>query len=75
MYPDMIAILKQIFKAEMLYFMLQMPPFVAASGHNLYTKKSYIYLQNKVKLPSTRPEVYKLFQEGVMDIGPEYQPT
>ena len=71
MYLDTIAIPKQFIKAERIgnwslhrYSMSQMFPFLAASGHNMYTKNSYIYLQNMVKLPSTNPVVDKLFQEG-----------
>ena len=64
----MIAILKQFIKAERvgncIYSMSQILPFLAASWHKLYKKSSYIYLQNMVKLPSTYPKVYKLFQEG-----------
>ena len=71
LYLDMIDILKQFIKAERegnwslhLHSMARMLPFFAASGHNLYTKSAYIYLQNMEKLSIYHPNVHRLFQEG-----------
>ena len=67
----MIDILKQFIKAERegnwslhLHSMARMLPFFAASGHDLYTKSAYIYLQNMEKLSISHPNVHRLFQEG-----------
>ena len=38
-----------------------MLPYFAASGHNLYAKSAYIYLQSMRKLEQTNPEVYEAF--------------
>ena len=35
-----------------------MLPYFASSGHNLYLKSVYVYLQNIIKLSETNPEVY-----------------
>ena len=57
LYLEMISVLKQFIKAERegnwnlhLHSMSRMLPFFAASGHNLYTKSVYIYLQNMEKI-------------------------
>ncbi|KAJ8406495.1 hypothetical protein AAFF_G00300690 [Aldrovandia affinis] len=41
-----------------------MLPFMAASGHNLYTKSARIYVQRMCKLQVDHPDVYKRFGEG-----------
>jgi len=43
---------------QTLYRML---PYMAASGHNLYTKLLHIYLQLIGELPYGHPEVYEIF--------------
>lgn len=67
----MISILKKSTKREKvgdcdfhLNAMSIMIPFFAASGHNLYAKSVYICLQKIDNLPTTNPDIYKLFQEG-----------
>ena len=57
LYLEMISVLKQFIKAKNegnwnlhLHSMSRMLPFFAASGHNLYTKSAYIYLQNMEKI-------------------------
>ena len=64
----MISVLKQFIKAERegnwdlhLHSMSRMLPFFAASGHDLYTKSAYIYLQNMENLSITHPSVHRLF--------------
>ena len=42
----------------------EMLPYFAASGHNLYTKSAYIYLQIMCKIEETHPEVYEAFMRG-----------
>ena len=41
-----------------------MLPYLAAAGHNLYTKSAYLYLQTMNNLPLSRPDVYNSFLEG-----------
>ena len=41
-----------------------MLPYFAASGHYLYAKSTYLYLQTMVKLSETHPSVYKHFLDG-----------
>ena len=43
--------------------MYEMLPYLAASGHNLYTKSLHIYLQNMMRLPQTFPEVFRHFSQ------------
>ena len=42
----------------------EMLPYLAASGHNLYTKSLLIYLEEMKRLPETHPDVHKHFMEG-----------
>ena len=42
----------------------KMLPYFAASGHNLYTKSAYVYLQNMACLEDDHPDVYHSFLEG-----------
>ena len=44
--------------------MHDMLPYLAASGHNLYTKSVYLYLQDMTKLQELHPEVYAHFLQG-----------
>lgn len=37
----------------------------AASGHNLYTKSNYVYLQRLAQLPDQHPEVQQHFENGI----------
>ena len=39
-------------------------PFFAASGHNLYAKSAYIYLQQMLQLADSHLEVYNFFRSG-----------
>lgn len=68
---DMIDILHQFITAERTGDWLQhleclsaMLPYLAASGHNLYTKSIYIYLQKMSKLEETHPVVYRYYTSG-----------
>lgn len=38
--------------------------FMAASGHNLYTKSAQVYVQRMFKLQVEHPDVYQRFGEG-----------
>ena len=71
-YLEMIQILQQFIKAERtgnwqlhLSSLRNMLPFLAAAGHNNYTKSAYLYLQNMGKLPLSNPEVYQHFINGL----------
>lgn len=70
-YIDMVTILCKFIKAERvgnyqlhLEALHEMLPFFAASGHHLYLKSAYIYLQMMSKLPTTHPSVYQKFMQG-----------
>ena len=70
-YMKMLDILQQFIKAERtgnwqlhLKSTYEILPYFAASGHNLYNKSAYIYLQSMCKLEQTNPEVYEAFVRG-----------
>ncbi|XP_053404320.1 uncharacterized protein LOC128558588 [Mercenaria mercenaria] len=71
-YLEMINLLKQFIAAERignwrchLKSLKNMFPFFAAAGHNLYTKSSYMYLQQMNCLHITHPEVCQAFEKGL----------
>ena len=70
-YMKMLDILRQFIKAERtgnwqlhLKSTYEILPYFVASGHNLYAKSGYIYLQSICKLEQTNPEVYEAFMRG-----------
>lgn len=70
-YMDMIHIMKIFIKAERtgnwqmhLYAVKEMLPFFAATGHNLYLKSAYTYLQQMQTLEGDHPDIYLKFCEG-----------
>ena len=42
-----------------------MMPYLAASGHNLYTKSLYVYLKQIIRLENTHPDVHSQFTQGM----------
>ena len=71
-YMDMIDILRTFLKDERtgnwklhLQSMYDMLPYFVASGHNLYGKSAYIYLQHIMRLQEKHPEVYWHFSNGL----------
>ncbi len=69
-YMDMIDILRMFLKAERtgnwelhLQAVHDMLPYFAASGHTLYAKSAFIYLQLMHDLPKSHPDVHRRFQE------------
>ena len=67
----MINILQKFIRAERtgnwglhLQALFEMLPFLAASGHNNYTKSLWIYLQQMSSLRDDCPVVYDHFQKG-----------
>ena len=44
--------------------MHDMLPYFAASGHSLYVKSAYVYLQIMLRLPETHPDAHRKFMEG-----------
>ena len=42
-----------------------MLPYLAACGHNHYTKSVWIYLQRMSNLQNDHPDVYQHFREGL----------
>jgi len=70
-YMDMVDILIRYLKGERtgnwllhLSTMQEMLPYMAAAGHNQYTKSIHIYLQHMQKLEEHHPDVFKLFMDG-----------
>lgn len=45
--------------------MVEMLPYLAASGHNLYTTSLSVYLQYLSKLSETAPEIFQHFSGGL----------
>ena len=71
-YMDMIDILRKFIRAQRtgnwelnLQALSNMLPYLAASGHNHYTKCVWIYLQQMSKLEDEHPEVYCHFLRGL----------
>ncbi len=71
-YMNMIDILRQYIRAERtgnwalhLEVISKMLPFLAASGHNHYTKSARVYLQRMSQLEKQHPDIYQKFQEGL----------
>ncbi len=44
----------------------EMLPYLAASGHNLYTKSMQIYLQQMSNLQDTPLELFRHFDKGLL---------
>ena len=44
----------------------EMLPYLAASGHNSYTKSIHLFLQNMLNLKDTNPSVFQEFLSGNM---------
>ncbi len=70
-YLEMTELLRRFIKAERmgnwdlhLKTLSDMLPYFAASGHNLYTKSAYLYLQNMSTLEQDHPDVFQYFQNG-----------
>ena len=42
-----------------------MLPYLAASGHNLYTKSVVVFINDMQDLPLKHPEVYQQFLDGM----------
>ena len=71
MYIEMISIVCKFIKAQRtgnwllhLEAVSEMLPFFASSGHYLYAKSSYFYLQSMRKLKDTNPKVHEMFLNG-----------
>ena len=71
-YMEMVDILRKYIRAERtgnwelhLKALSEMLPYMAASGHNNYTKSGLIYLQHMSHLEKDHPEVYQHFQNGL----------
>ena len=70
-YIDMTSVFQMFIRAERmgnwqlhLSALARMLPYFAASGHNLYLKSTYIYLQKMWNLEKEHPDVYLAFQQG-----------
>ena len=68
-YKKMVEIALSFLKAERtgdwqlhLDMCRQMLPYFASSGHYLYFKSAYLYLQTMYQLPMTHPNLYEHFQ-------------
>ena len=51
----------------------EMLPYMAASGHNNYTKCLHLYLQQMSNLQNDHPEVHQHFQDGLHVIRCSYR--
>lgn len=70
-FMEMMDILRTFIRAERtanwelhLQAIQKMLPYFAASGHNLYTKSAYLYLQSMQSLKTNDPEVHQAFASG-----------
>ena len=70
-YLDTVEILRMFIKAERignwrlhLQALSEMLPYLAAAGHNLYTKSVRLYLQSMSSLETDHPDVYRQFEAG-----------
>ncbi|KAL8575021.1 hypothetical protein ACOMHN_063553 [Nucella lapillus] len=70
-FMHLMDMLRRLIKAERtgnwslhLSTVREMMPFLAAAGHNLYTKSLQLYLQDMMQLEVTHPYVYASFQQG-----------
>jgi len=70
-YMDMVDILRTFLRSERtgdwrlhVHALHDMLPYLAAAGHNLYTKSLYVYLQRLAQLSIQHPEVHHQFQNG-----------
>ena len=68
-YLDMVDILRMFIKAERtgnwrlhLQALSEMLPYLAAAGHNLYTKSVRLYLQSMSSLETNHPNVHRKFE-------------
>ena len=71
MYMKCVDIVRDFLRSERtgdwklhLQILQDMLPYFAASGHNLYTKSVYLYLQKMTKLQDSNPFVYSKFMDG-----------
>ena len=69
-YLDLLGILGKNLRAERsgnlelyLQSLLEMLPYFAASGHNLYTKSTWMFVQSMFQLRKDNPEQYRTLQE------------
>ena len=70
-YMNMVDILRKFIRAERtgnwalhLQAIQDMLPYLAASGHNLYTKYARVYLQQMTDLKAEHPDVQQRFDDG-----------
>lgn len=70
-YMDMVEMLNMFIKAERtgdwklhLHTITRMLPYFAATGHNLYLKSAYCYVQMMQRLETEHPEMYAKFCQG-----------
>ena len=70
-YLYLVSILQMFIKAERmanwklhLQTVQDMLPYFAPSGHSLYAKSAYVYLQIMLRLPETYPDAHRKFMEG-----------
>ena len=71
-YMGMVDILRKYIRAECtgnwtlhLQTIQNMLPYLAASGHNLYTKSARVYLQQMANLKEEHPDVHQCFEDGL----------
>ena len=71
-YMEMVNIMRTFVRSERtggwslhLRTLLDMLPYLAASGHNLDTKSLYVYLKQMIRLENTHPDVHRQVTQGM----------
>ena len=71
-YMEMVNVMRAFIRSERtgdwslhLRTLQDMLPYLAASGHNLYTKSLNVYLKQMIRLEDTHPDVHRQFTQGM----------
>ena len=71
-YLEMVNIMRAFIRSERtddrslhMRTLQDMLPYMAASGHILYTKSMYVYLKQMIRLENTHPDVHRQFTQGI----------
>ena len=71
-YMEMVNITRAFIRSErtgdwslQLRTLQDMLPYLAASGHDIYTKSLYVYLKQVIRLGNRHPDVHRQFTQGM----------
>ena len=74
-YQDTVAILRSFIRSACigcwplyLQSLREMHPFLAAAGHNNYTKSLALFIPRMIDLEQTHPDVYRAFMNGLFPV-------